>query len=456
MRSRETVSMFSQIVRGGGWALGGRCGAVASLMLMNALLTRILGPDQVGAFFLIFSVVATAASLSQLGLPLALVNLIGEAVARRQPGRVRGAIRTTLVAASAMIILAALALLVLGHTLAECIFHSPMTGSAIKLTAAWLAVRGLQTLLAEIFRALKDLSGATLHSGLLSTILSVIGFAAIWHGTGHASLADALWISMVAGILDVCIAGMGLRIRMGPSRSGSDSVSFGELMRIAWPLWGALMVWTLGRENDIWVLGMFRPRHEIALYGGAVRLAALAAMPLMVVNAVVPPFIAELHGGGRTRDLELMLRAAATAAMLPTVCVLGIFVFEGRALLAALYGPFYADANAILLIWGASALTDVATGACGLALMMTGRGSQVLWISLGGALLALAVKLVLVRRYGGLGVAVGAAIGYGAQNLAMLVVVRRELGIWTSILGISDSAPVARTFIARLRQPLTT
>lgn len=224
-------------------------------------------------------------------------------------------------------------------------------------------------------------------------------------------------------------------------------------MRTAWPLWGALLVWTLGRENDVWVLGVFRPPEEVALYGAAVRLAALASMPLMVVNAVVPPFIAELHGREQTGDLELMLRATATAALAPTLCVLAFFLFEGKTALSALYGPFYAHASGVLLISGFSAFTDVATGACGLALMMTGRGSQVLWISLAGAILALAIKITLVRRYGGVGVAAGAAIGFTAQNLAMLFAVKRDLGMWTSVLSISDSAPAARRVLTMLRQP---
>jgi len=456
MRSGDSVSMFTQIVRGGGWALGGRCATVAGLMLMNALLTRILRPGEVGAFFLIFSVVVTAASLAQLGLPLAIVNLVGEATGSGQPDRVRAAIRTTLAAASAAIAVASLAMLFLGPSIGLRVFHSPMAASAMKIAAAWLVVRGVETLLAEVFRALKDLRAATIHCGLLSTIVSVLVFAAIWRGTGHASLAEALWVSIAAGALDAVISGIVLRMRLGPSRPDSTSISANDIMRVAWPLWGALMVWTLGRENDIWVLGMFRSPPEIALYGAAVRLAALASMPLMVVNAVVPPFIAELHGRRQTRDLEMMLRATATAALLPTLCIIAMFLFKGRAVLAALYGPFYADANRILLVWGFSALTDVATGACGLALMMTGRGSQVLWISLGGAILALAIKLVLVRRFGGVGVAVGAAIGFTAQNLAMLLVVRRELGIWTSILSLGDSTPVARIFLARLRQPVTT
>jgi O-antigen/teichoic acid export membrane protein len=449
----DHAALFAQLLSGSRWALVGRCGAVAALMLMNALLTRILGPEEVGAFFLIFSVVVVAASLSQLGLPVAIVNLVGDAVGRHRWGRARAAIRATLWSASGAIAAASLLMLALGPALGRHIFHSEMVSAAMTIAAAWLAVRGIQTLLAEVFRALKDLRAATIHSGLLSTIVAVLAFAVIWRTAGQISLAEALWVSIASSVVDVILSAAILRSRLARLEHDSSSTTISEIMRTAWPLWGALIVWTLGRENDVWVLGMFRPPQEVALYGAAVRLAALASMPLMVVNAVVPPFIAELHGRHQLSELELMLRATASAALVPTLCVLACFMFEGRHALAALYGPFYASANGVLLIAGFSAFTDVATGACGLALMMTGRGNQVLLISLAGSLLALAIKLILVRRLGGVGVAAGAAIGFTAQNLAMLLVAKRDLGIWTSVLSITDSAFAARLFLAGLRQP---
>lgn len=201
----DSTALFSQLLRGSGWALAGRCGAVAGLMLMNALLTRILVPQEVGAFFLIFSVVVAAASLSQLGLPLAIVNLVGDAAAHRRWGRVRGAVRTTVWSAAGALGVASLLMLAFGPALTLHVFQSPIVSAAMKIGAAWLAVRGIQTLLAEIFRALKDLRSATIHSGFLSALISVLAFAAIWWTGGHASLAETLWVSIAAGTLDVIL-----------------------------------------------------------------------------------------------------------------------------------------------------------------------------------------------------------------------------------------------------------
>jgi O-antigen/teichoic acid export membrane protein len=39
-------------------------------------------------------------------------------------------------------------------------------------------------------------------------------------------------------------------------------------------------------------MGAFRPHTEVAVYGAASRLVILVAMPLVIVNSVVPPLIA--------------------------------------------------------------------------------------------------------------------------------------------------------------------
>ncbi len=448
----EDAGLLAQLTRGSGWALAGRCGASVGLMAMNALLTRILAPQEVGALFLLLSIVVATASLAQLGLPVAVVNLVGDAVGRRQWGRVRGAISATLRTASGALAAASGLMFVAGPALARQLFHSQVVSAAMTIAAVWLVVRGLQTVLAEVFRALKDLRGAAIHSGILGTMLSVLAFAAIWRGARHASLADLLWISIASAVLDVILSASILRARLARFPRDATSIRMGEVMRRAWPLWGALIVATLARENDLWVLGMFRRPEEVALYGAAARLAAVAAMPLMVVNAVVPPFIAELHGGNRTGELELMLRASASIALAATACVLAVFLFKGRYALAALYGPYYAGGYWVLIIASVAALPDAATGTCGLALMMTGRGSEVLRISLAATTLALALKLMLARRYGGIGVALGTTIGFTAQNFALLYAVRRELGVRAWILSMADSTRATRIFLTMVRE----
>ncbi len=278
-------------VRGGGWALTGRSRRALSCLAMNAAALRIRVAMDVGAFFLILSIVVATASLAQLGLPVAVVNLVADAVGRRQSGRARAAITAALRVSSGALAGASVLMLVAGPALARDLFHSQVMSAAMTIAAVWLMVRGVQILLAEVFRALKDLRGATIHSGLLSTTISMLAFGAIWRSGGHASLAGLLWISVAAAVVDVVWSAWILGARLARFPRDSTSITVGEMMRGAWPLWGALIVATLARENDLWVLGMFRAPEEVALYGAAKRGSPRSrAMPLMVVNAVVAAY----------------------------------------------------------------------------------------------------------------------------------------------------------------------
>ena len=48
---------------------------------------------------------------------------------------------------------------------------------------------------------------------------------------------------------------------------------------------------------DVWILGFFD--QDVAVYGMASRLVTFVAMPLLVVNLVLPPIVAEMYARGR-------------------------------------------------------------------------------------------------------------------------------------------------------------
>ena len=72
----------------------------------------------------------------------------------------------------------------------------------------------------------------------------------------------------------------------------------------------------------LWVMGWFRSPEEVATYGVAIRTAALIALPLTIVNAVLPPLVAEFFVLKRRRDLEHTLRTMATVAVLVLAALL--------------------------------------------------------------------------------------------------------------------------------------
>ena len=219
-------------------------------------------------------------------------------------------------------------------------------------------------------------------------------------------------------------------------------------MDVAWPMWVSGSALLLLSQADILVLGIFRPAAEVAIYGAASTLVALVAMSLVIVNAVIPPIIAELYSQNKRAELEKLLRTTASVAGIPTLGVLVLFIFQGDHLLALVYGEYYAEGGLILTILSVGQLVNVFTGSCGITLTMTGNQTTMMMITLVIGAFTVALALALGSQYGAIGVAVAAASGWTLQNIAMLVGAKIKTGMWTHFgaLSLNEIKVLAKRF----------
>lgn len=425
------VSLTKRLVLGGLWVLAGKVILVLSTLLINAFLARLLAPQEMGAYFLTFSLVSVAAVAAQFGLSQAVVRLVAESLASERPGQAANTIRFILRSgALGALLLAGVLALGVGSWLAHRIFDSALMASVIGLAALWVVVLTLQNLLAESFRGFHEIRLATLFGGVITSVLSALLFAGLWIVQGHSNLEQVIVLSVIAGATNAMIAYLLLRGKLKPFNTKNDFKGK-EVFRIAWPLWVTNLTLIVLLQADLWIMGMFRPQEEVAIYGAALRFVVLVTMPLMIVNSVVSPVIAEMYTKGRRKDLQEILRAAATTASIPAFVVVIVFTLFGSPILSLVYGEFYRDGVTVLTLLSLGQLVNVLAGSCGLVLMMTGFQASMMWITIVCGLLTVTGATLLVEQYGANGVATVAAVAMMTQNGLMLLFCKLKTGMWT-------------------------
>jgi O-antigen/teichoic acid export membrane protein len=72
------------------------------------------------------------------------------------------------------------------------------------------------------------------------------------------------------------------------------AVGLREILSVSWPMWVTNITLFVGTQTDIWIVGAFRSQEEVAIYGAAVKLVLMVALPLQIVSTVVPPLITEM------------------------------------------------------------------------------------------------------------------------------------------------------------------
>ncbi|MDZ7753982.1 MAG: oligosaccharide flippase family protein [Gammaproteobacteria bacterium] len=147
-------NLAQRLLSGAAWVFAAKIIGVTSGLAINAFLARMLPPEEMGAYFLITSVVMFAAIVARFGLKQTVVRLVAESMATGQPGRARATLRIVYV----IVTLGALIVgggyyLGFGTWLAEDVFSIPVLASVTGLTALWIAVLAFQTPVAETPRA---------------------------------------------------------------------------------------------------------------------------------------------------------------------------------------------------------------------------------------------------------------------------------------------------------------
>lgn len=414
------------------------------LLASNAMLARLLSPQELGAYFLAFSVVSLGSQLGSLGLGKPVVRFTAENLGL---GRSHD-VRRTVVLVYGLAVLGAigvgLAYLLLGRFLEVSLFRAPALAAVTGLVAGWVAVMSLQRVLAEAFRGFHDIRLAVFFEGglgLMTGVIFAICLGILLLSAGRSSLDVVLLLAGVSAAASVLAATWLLRgkVEALPVGDGESCLGLAEVWGVAWPSLITSFTLFAVTQADLWIMGAFRPPDEVAVYGAAAKTVVLVAMPLMVVNAVVPPLIAQMYAQGLKSELERALRTLATAVGVPSLAVLLVFVFAGGQILALVFGDYYAAGATVLALLSVGQLATVWSGSCGQVLAMTGQQTLLMVITFVCGFATVAAGVLLVGRYGATGVASAAATGLVLQNLAMWIGTRATTGMWTHA-GVRDFA----------------
>jgi O-antigen/teichoic acid export membrane protein len=105
----------------------------------------------------------------------------------------------------------------------------------------------------------------------------------------------------------------------------------------------------------------------------------------------------------------------------------------GEQILATVFGAYYGEGAAVLVVLSLGQLASVFAGSCGVTLAMTGHQALMMTITVISGGLTVAAGLLAVTHYGTLGVACATAGGLALQNALLWSGVRYTTGLQTHV-----------------------
>jgi O-antigen/teichoic acid export membrane protein len=434
-------SIKARLLSGSAWALSGKIITALAGLATYALIARLLPPSELGVYSIAYSMVLLGGTVGTLGLNNTVVRMVAESMGLNQPGRARQIVKQVFILSGFGALLIGSIYWLAGGMIAAQFLKLPRHSAVSVLICAWMIVAIFQQLVSETFRGFHEVSWATIVGGLASGLIFIGGLGTIWLA-GQATLAAVLICAVGSVAATVAAGGLVLfkKVSKLPKQAGAkDGVTLVEALHVSWPLMVTNLTHFAVTQADVWILSAFRSQEELAIYSAAARLITLVVMPLVLLNAVIPPIIAELHVQGKKAALETTLRSTAALAGLPALIVLLAFVFLGKPILALIYGEFFVKGAAILAILSCGQIVNVWAGSCAITLVMTGNQNSRMAIAIASAAGAIGGGVWAVQTHGMIGVAVASALTMIGQNVANVLYVKSKVGVWThaSFSGIS-------------------
>ena len=428
--------------------VSGAAGA-ASLMGLGSIIGSILkyvsafliqygfGPGGYGLYTLSLSLVNLIAATFNLGLDDAMVRYVAIYRGKQQPKSLRGLLIfcTTLaglagIAGALLLLFFTPALVTHWITLKQHnVADKDLLNRAIallQLMAPLIPLMTMQVMWFAGLRGFKAFKWRVLTTGILQPSLQIVLLALvlIFYRTkdGITAVAVALFIStMFNTVLNLYFL---FRQVERVATSEPEHYEVREWLTFASFNFLTTIIDTVLDSIDTILLAAFGV-SEVAIgqYGAAIRLGNFIAMPLLSINNVFAPTIAELHSKGELQKLESMFKLMTRWSVMFSLPIFLMMVLFAPYLLA-LPGPGFVAAWPLLVAFSVGSMINAGTGAVGYMLLMTGYQRLSFLNSLVAVVVNIVFGILLTPRYGAMGTAISTGLAICVLNFMRVLQVR--------------------------------
>lgn len=390
-------------------------GMVASIIFMP-LLIKAFGLEKYGLYMLASSVTAYAALLD-FGAGSALTKMVAQHKATGDRDALAGTTSSTLTFYTAVGFLVAAAMVVLG-VLAGSIFHVDGNGAALMRNMLWVGAifqlwywpsSTARHVLAGLQRF--DVLAGT---GVLTTVLSIGATVYVLvSGEGPVVLLAANGVVVaVASLFNIVVARRLLGLPVMSYRAASRA-HMAAIFSFSWAIFVVQLSDALFyQQTDRVILGIFAGASSVALYEAAAKFNALVAYLSGLTVSAVLPLASSLDAQERHASLKsLLLRGTKYTSALVAPITLVLMVFTAPIISVWLGSGFEGQALTAQVLVFPHVL--VCLGVMGDAIIISrGRLAGRIPYIFAQAILNVVLSVMLVDRYGVMGVAIGTAVSH--------------------------------------------
>jgi O-antigen/teichoic acid export membrane protein len=389
---------------------------------LHLLIAARLSIADVGAFYIVFSVMTLVAGFGRLGVDRALTREVAGALGRNAPATARAAVRRAFVVTAAQSVLVAGLLAAAAIPVAGLVLHKPWLAIPFLLGALTIVPQNLSTTAAGALAGLgRVASSQMIYSWLWPALFCGVALV--------LPLTVARTLLLIGGSLLLnALVGIGLMFSALPKvPNDAEKARPGPYFRIGISFFSLELIQLAMASAPPFVLGMVASTAEVGRYALAWRIVLVLNILVSAMAAIASPQFARFYAVNDRRELQ---RSAAQAVGLTVgLSLVPLLLLAIKPVFfLGLFGRGYDAAATTLRILLAGQAALVLCTAMPELLGMAGC-ARVLFKINTAALATLMVSLALLTpRFGAIGAATATAATMLLNAVAVTFAVKRHLG----------------------------
>lgn len=187
---------------------------------------------------------------------------------------------------------------------------------------------------------------------------------------------------------------------------GSKVLSLRELPNYSMPIWASSALQSAARSSDRIMLGFLSSISEVAIYGAGFTFSILFAFPLKAMGPVFQPQIVELYTQKDFEGINKLYNTMVRWSALFVIPAFSALLCFGDQLIL-IFGAGFSHAYEVMIVLSFAQMVSTIAGLAGTLLNMTEKQGAHAKINAYGFIIAIALNLLLIPKYGALGAALG-------------------------------------------------
>ena len=439
----DRPGMSASLARGAGVVLVIQSAGSALGYLVHLFFARWMGPTEYGTYTFALTWATLSATLVGLGMPTGALRFIPEYEAKGEWGRLRGFVRAgrglTLLLSVLGCGLGAAAVYWLGPTMG---LRQPIPLIAGLCLVPLLALVALQS---GMLRAIRQMTAAFAPSAIVQRVIMIAAVAAVFYLAHHRRSSLILIAATMLALGVVAVLQHSLWNCRRPPAAGRAAPVYEprQWWSVCWPVLLATACQLVLNQTDILMIGAVLGPRPVGVYNAACKTADLVSFFFGAVTAVAAPMVATLHAQGKRAELQRLASSVAHYAFWPALGIALVLILFGTPVLK-LFGPKYVVAQPVMTVLVLTQLLNVATGCVAPLMNLTGHQHQNLRVIGVVAAVNVVLNLIGIHWLGIMGVALATAISIALRNIWLNVLIKRNLGIHSSIIAVPWFKPAPR------------